>query len=410
MQVSKIAKAVPTSDGKTLLEVAGQPLFQLNAVSATIWDKLVEGQSADQIISQISTEFAVPIERVTNDVNGFVAVLRQNDLVKEDIRTLDYQVELVWNKGIASLCDWRIPDEFPKGLGYASVLEPLGHSVPPYLLSDLIQDPEVYRDIKDGDLVWVRFSWVKSFLKQVLPVVKARFILVTADCPLGAPLPIMGEALEILEYPNVIHWYAQDCNGPGFMGRMSPLPLGIDFHTTSEQSMWGEDISSPREQEQALLSIRQKLRPVRERIRKVYIDFAWQPANRYLPGKRQRVIAQLLNNECVVFQSRALPRRQLWKKWGEYAFVLSPHGDGLDCHRTWEALACGNIVLVPSSPLDCLYEGLPVIPIKDWSEITPRNLDAWLESFHGCEITEERLTNTYWVNQMRARANKGTGA
>ena len=404
MQVSTIARAVPSADGKALLEVAGHPFFQLNSVSAAIWTKLTEGFSTEQIVSQLRGQFKVPVERLSDDVNSFVESLKQNDLVKEDIRTLDYHVELVWKKGIAARCDWRIPDEFPEGLGYASILEPLGHSVPPNLLDNLVSNPEIYRGIRDGDVVWVRFSWVKSFLKQVLPLVQAKFVLVTADCPLGAPLPIMGEALEILEHPNVLHWFAQDCNGPGFFGRMSALPLGIDFHTTSEQPMWGEPISSPQQQERMLIGIRGAFRPARERIRKVYVDFAWQPANRYLPGKRQRVLAKLLTNPTVVFQSRPIPRRELWTKWGEYAFVLSPLGDGLDCHRTWEALACGNIVLVESSPLDCLFEGLPVIPIRDWSQVTEQNLEAWLDAHHGCDINEPKLKSDYWIAKMRAVA------
>jgi hypothetical protein len=188
------------------------------------------------------------------------------------------------------------------------------------------------------------------------------------------------------------------------MGRVSPIPIGIDFHTLSETPLWGESIASPQEQEKMLISIRRGFAPARERIRKVYVDFAWQPASAYAPWKRQGIRKKLLTNESVVFQRQFLPRTQLWKKWGEYAFVLSPHGAGLDCHRTWEALACGNIVLVPSSPLDCMYEGLPVIPIKDWNDISPRNLDAWLDRYPGCEIGEERLKSKYWVDKMRATA------
>jgi len=81
----------------------------------------------------------------------------------------------------------------------------------------------------------------------------------------------------------------------------------------------------------------------------------------------------------------------MWRARGEYAFVLSPHGVGLDCHRTWEALALGHIVLVPSSPLDSLYAGLPVIPIRDWNEIAPQQLNAWSSHNSGCEIGDERL-------------------
>ena len=406
MEISSIAQTVPATGGKVVLAVGGRPLFQLNSVSSAIWTKLSEGLPTHQIIRELATQFNVSLERVTNDVNSFVETLKQHDLVKDGVRTPEFHVDLVWNKGIAARCDWRIPDEFPAGLGYASALEPAGLTVAPHLLEDLMSNPEVYREIKDGDVVRLKFSWVKSLLKQVLPLVRSKFILVTADSDLGAPLPIMAEALQILEYPNVLHWYAQNCDGPGFLGRMSPIPIGIDFHTIAERSHWGEDRSSPEEQQQRLKSIRREFRPVRERLRRAYVDFAWQPANTYLPPKRQRVLAQILANECFVFQSKPLPRMQLWRKWGEYAFVLSPHGRGLDCHRTWEALACGNIVLVPSSPLDIMYQGLPVIPVKDWNEITPRKLHAWLADYSGCEIDAERLQSKYWVDKMRTMAKE----
>ena len=334
MQVSHIARAVPTPDGKAMLEVAGRPTFQLNPVAAAIWMRLTEGLSTHEIIRRLTTQFNAPEEQVASDVKSFVDVLKQNDLAKDSLRTRDYHADLVWNKGIAALCDWRIPDEFPEGLGYESVLEPTGHRTPPNLLDDLILNPESYCEIKDGDLVWVKFSWLKSFVKQVLPLVRARFILVTSDSDGGAPLPIMAEALEILECPNVLHWFTQNCDGPGFMGRVSPIPIGIDFHTLSETPLWGESIASPQEQEKMLISIRRRFAPARERIRKVYIDFAWQPASAYAPWKRHGIRQKLLTNESVVFQRQFLPRRQLWKKWGEYAFMLSPHGAGLDCHRT----------------------------------------------------------------------------
>lgn len=60
----------------------------------------------------------------------------------------------------------------------------------------------------------------------------------------------------------------------------------------------------------------------------------------------------------------ALHRKELWRKSGDCAFVLSPHGVGLDRHRTSEALSCNHIVPLPSSPQDKLHEGLPAIPLK----------------------------------------------
>jgi hypothetical protein len=49
-------------------------------------------------------------------------------------------------------------------------------------------------------------------------------------------------------------------------------------------------------------------------------------------------------------------------------FVLSPQGNGLDCHRTWEALYLGAIPVVTAGTLDQnLIQGLPILEVTDWS-------------------------------------------
>jgi hypothetical protein len=77
---------------------------------------------------------------------------------------------------------------------------------------------------------------------------------------------------------------------------------------------------------------------------------------------------------------------------------------GLDCHRTWEALALGHIVLVPTSSLDPLYTGLPVVPFRSWDEIAPANLEKWLLQFRENSGTHEKLKTSYWIARMRASA------
>lgn len=316
------------------------------------------------------------------------------------------RAELVWNKGIAAMCDWRIPDEFPPHGDYSSVAEPEGHIAPPHLLGNLISNAFVYRDIRDGDLVWVKLSWLKSFIQQVLPSIKARFVLVTGDSDTSVPSGAMLETQMVLRHSSVMHWYAQNCDSPGFGGRLSPLPIGIDFHTLSERCLWGENISSSQQQELVLLSIKKNLRPVQQRIQKVYIDFAWQPPDFRPFAKRREIVEKLRTNRCAYLQERPLRRSRMWRERGEHSFVLSPHGVGLDCHRTWEALALGHILLVPQSPLDCLYVGLPVIPLQDWGQIAPENLEKWLAMFSGCKIDEDKLRSKYWIAEMRSTANQ----
>jgi hypothetical protein len=327
-------------------------------------------------------------------------------------------VELVWNKGLAARCGRRFPDEFADG-DYATVPTLAGALTSSKIPGDLIVDPWAHSNIRDGELVWVRLSWLKSFVTQILPLLKARFVLVTGDSDSCVPSEVMSEARSILACSNVVHWYTQNYDGSMPRERISAIPIGIDFHMLSERPIWGEESASSMQQEEMLKSIRNHLPPLASRIPKVYVDFAWQQGlglrhyRRYHPLKgttfhenRRAVARRMRRNKLVFCQSGPIPRSEMWRQRGQYAFVLSPHGMGLDCHRTWEALALGHIVIVPSSSLDSLYVDLPVVTIESWDEITPDALTKWLAHYlaHYVDMagTNERLTSDYWIERMRA--------
>lgn len=329
----------------------------------------------------------------------------------------DFRPQLVWNKGIAALCDRRIPDEFPDG-DYTPVSTLAGALMSSRLPDNMIADPQAHFSIRDGELVWVRLSWLKSFVRQVLPHVKSRFVLVTADSDSCVPSELMTEARAIISSPVVTRWYTQNYDGTVVSDKLSPLPIGIDFHTLCQADAWGELKASSSDQERKLITLRDDLPPADQRIPKVYIDFAWQKSwglrsyRRFHPLRgtdfrpsRRRIATQLRGNDLTVAQQEFLPRNTMWRTRGDYAFVLSPHGVGLDCHRTWEALALGHIVLVPSSSLDPLFAGLPVIPFKSLDEISGENLARWLKNFRGWRGNNERLTSRFWVEKMRAAAD-----
>jgi hypothetical protein len=52
-----------------------------------------------------------------------------------------------------------------------------------------------------------------------------------------------------------------------------------------------------------------------------------------------------------------------------FTYVVSPAGNGPDCHRTWEAVFLGSFPIVITSALDPLFEDLPVLILHDWSEL-----------------------------------------
>ena len=81
-------------------------------------------------------------------------------------------------------------------------------------------------------------------------------------------------------------------------------------------------------------------------------------------------------------------------------------GNGLDCHRTWELLYLGCIVITRTSPLDPLFEGLPVVIVRDWEEVGDRaNLIAWLRQ-HASSTNQDyvwrRLRPSSYIEPIRS--------
>ena len=84
-------------------------------------------------------------------------------------------------------------------------------------------------------------------------------------------------------------------------------------------------------------------------------------------------------------------------------YVMSPRGNGLDCHRTWEALIVGTIPIMISSPLDPLLTDLPVLIINDWAEINQRFLEDQYEALMSRfnSLSMEKITYDYWYKFIK---------
>ena len=73
----------------------------------------------------------------------------------------------------------------------------------------------------------------------------------------------------------------------------------------------------------------------------------------------------------------------------ESKYVLSPAGNGFDCHRTWEAMYLGAIPIVRRVHWPFTNMNLPVLLIDEWEDLLTLDLDAiyvqrnptWSEDF-----------------------------
>jgi hypothetical protein len=231
----------------------------------------------------------------------------------------------VWSRGLALMCEHNG--------GIAFVRDQRGGR--PLLKFDA-QD---YRTVHDGDLVWVRSTALSQFVAEVLPQIHARFALVTGDEDLSIPTDF-DRARDILSDQRVMCWFAQNFDGNDNSGKILPLPIGVDFHTISQRRKWGHSRATPREQERDIEELLATMPPNSRRLLRVHADFHFNKHDRAIRGEtRHSVEAALRSNSCIDFQQDRIPRLELWRRKTLYAFVVSPHGNGLDCHRTCQTLA-----------------------------------------------------------------------
>jgi len=117
---------------------------------------------------------------------------------------------------------------------------------------------------------------------------------------------------------------------------------------------------------------------------------------------RKQTINYLKDKEYIKI-CKNINRLESWKLMSECVFTISPLGSGFDCHRTWEALYLGSIVIIPTSPISqfLLDLGLPVVVIKSLEEITPSNMNKWLHENKNkinSEISQTFVCGEYWKN------------
>ena len=91
-----------------------------------------------------------------------------------------------------------------------------------------------------------------------------------------------------------------------------------------------------------------------------------------------------------------LPKEQYLKELAEHHFVLCPEGNGVDCHRVWEAIYLGVIPIVADNTTNSHFDGLPIIRINDFFQLNEQALLNVLNQIKDREKNLEKAKKSYW--------------
>ena len=250
----------------------------------------------------------------------------------------------------------------------------------------------------EGCSIYICTSAIPVFVNEI-DKIKYRFILVTGDADESCPVDLFTNDTfnSFIENYKIIHWYAQNCVIKH--KKMTQLPIGLDYHTMSNNNhhKWG-NYQTPMKQEIVLSGISNNSLPFWERKLKCYSNFHFN-INSYDRGDAINSI----DKNLVDYETHQIKRDETWNKMTSYCFIISPHGNGLDCHRTWEALHLGCIPIVKKSSLDNMYDNLPVLIVNEWSDININLLNSTINKFRNIKdnFDYDKLRLEHWVSKIK---------
>lgn len=235
--------------------------------------------------------------------------------------------------------------------------------------------------VRHGDIVFLKTDYMAQFFETVFPRVQHAFVLATHNSDYGAPATFAS----FLDDPKLLAWYA--INPDTVHPKLTPMPLSF------ANAYW------PHGSPAALLDeFNTGHGPWQARKHRVYVNM---DTGTNLAA-RSKALNQVADLQGVHIRRDRANYTDYLADVAASKFVLCPPGNGVDSHRTWEAVLLGAVPIVEASLLNPLYSGLPVVVVQRWDDVT----DALLQSVVDKGVVDRHcvpnvLSADYWLSRMQ---------
>lgn len=232
--------------------------------------------------------------------------------------------------------------------------------------------------VKTGNVIFVKTDLLQEFFQQKHPLISCRYILLTHN----SDYPIPGPYTSMLDDSKLIAWFGQNVENYTHP-KLHPIPIGL------ANRYWAHGD----------VKVFDKAREVMHRASRnglLYMNFEISTN-----CHERNPVYHMFKNKPFCRTSTPKALYYYLMDYAQYKFTLSPRGNGVDCHRTWEALYMNTIPIVKSSACDQLYDGLPVIIVTDWAEVTEEFLNKKYEEISKKSYNNlERIYADYWFKMI----------
>ena len=302
------------------------------------------------------------------------------------------------NRGIAQRCDF-----YPKVIKSDSKVFEWNNYVKQWKPNEIVT-------------VYVITSNLEQFINTVLKEFennKQRFVLVTGACVIAVPNELkikQSKLTKFINNPLLIHWFCQNKSNSSLnSNKLTAIPLGVDYHTLSSgKKIFWDSNKKAIDQEKDILSISNKSPKWDDKKDVCFASYHFVNINKY-NNDRNQATKVFKGKKYSIFLNKRTNRKTLLALTGLFKFGISPFGQGLDCHRTWETLIMGSVPIVRKSGICEIFEGLPVIIVNKWEDFDFVKSKKYIYEFFSDSKNEnwrDRLTLDFWWGKIHAKCNQ----
>ena len=211
------------------------------------------------------------------------------------------------------------------------------------------------KKMKGGEVIFLSAEKLSNFQDVILPQINFKFSLITHH----GDQSITSDYLEIANHPQLVRWFAQ--NNQLEHPRITAIPIGLE-------DAWRHNNGIVKD----FVKLRKK---GGNKIPRVLYGFNTN-TNKLVRSKAMEVLSQYELADSIHVDSR-----KYRKALNGYMFVASPAGNGIDCHRTWEALYLGTIPIVAGRHFYSQFEDFPGVILDSWADLGTLNEEMLIEIY-----------------------------
>lgn len=222
---------------------------------------------------------------------------------------------------------------------------------------------------KNENIVYVYGHDLELFFKEIFPEIEKPIKIISHN----TDYPVDSKFIQYLDDDKLIHWYGQ--NAILEHPKLTPVPIGI------ANKQW------PHGNLENLLSVVNS-KPNKENI--IYKNFD------ITTNIHVRSHINNITNKNNIFMDKSLPHIEYLTKLAKSLYVISPPGNGIDCHRIWEALYVGTVPIVQKNTAFRNFTHLPILFIENWEEVTIDMVKKRIPEFYSQPFDTSILQLDYW--------------